>query len=36
LEVLSGRLSEGIYLVNCPVWVKNTLQSLGRSVHVLD
>ena len=36
LEVLSGRLSEGIYLINCPAWVKNRLRSLGRSPNVLD
>lgn len=36
LEVLSGRLSGGIYLVNCPVWIKNILHSAGRSKNILD
>ena len=36
LEILSGRLSGGIYLVNCSVWVKNILNSAGRSKNVLD
>lgn len=36
LEVLSERLSGGIYVVNCPVWVKNILHSAGRSKNILD
>lgn len=36
LEILSKRLSEGVYLVNCPVGVKNILQSAGRSRNILD
>lgn len=36
LNVLLGRLSNGVYLVNCPVGVKNMLQTAGRSKHVLD
>jgi hypothetical protein len=36
LTILLGRLSDGIYLVNCPVGVKNMLQSAGRSKNILD
>ncbi len=36
LEILSKRLSKGIYLVNCPVGVKNMLHSAGRSKNLLD
>lgn len=36
VEILGEQISDNIYLLNCPTFVKNMLRSAGLSANVLD
>ena len=35
-QMFVGLITKNVYLLNCPTFVKNMLQSAGSSLHVLD